>query len=454
MSGIPSYSNTLCPTPKQKEPTEKTIWASHPIASAAKSNHSGFIKNNTVQSYLLDFSDCLFEVQLATGTHALYLHSIAIIKNNMFSRLITQSWGLSSFDHQGRIKIEKYSGVVGLSIGVIKATIRTLYGSPLAEILDQGSYTQLDPNAEEYCLTSRMVLATKFFLAGLFLEIDPVIEGSFQAIKRELNFDNVEFAMVFALHGTEYNSDHNPNDEEFYLGCLRGTYLELGASVYGHSTVSVLIACLDFLATEFPVSFSFNRNAPISPGLGGVVLGDDDPMSNLNPCRPRPDTLKAIQFGSLNSTGQEQDRISTILLSAPFPILVQLYDCLFDQGRTFDLLEVLAARNSRYQAKRQTAKALQAGILAKQMNGEGISFELAAQCTMTHRALWHEERIFDETGRPRPTRTYRGDPNISVSNPMLRVPHVDTPLAPRSGNIGVPAMGFNWADEVERELGN
>ena len=454
---VPPYApfcyNPYYPTPGQKEPQTRnpageTSRASHLNVPTMAPMPSTFRPRNMGQFCPLDFSDCLFEVQLATGTYMLYLHSVALSQNKMFSRMIDQSREQVGFDDQEKIKIEKYSGVVGLSISAIADAIRTLYGTSPAKVLDRAYYAQRDSHKGNYPLTGHMVLITKFLLAGLFLEIHPVIEASFKAIREELNFDNVEFAMVFALHGTEYNSDHDPNDKEFHLKHLRGTYLELGTSFYGRFPAAILVDCLDFLVTEFPAPFFFNKNAPISPGLGGLVLGDNDPVSDLNPQQPRSG-FGAIQFGSFHSTVQRNDRISTILISAPFAFLVQLYGRLYEQGRAFDLAKVLAARNSRYVGKRQAAKALQAEIRAKQVNGEGIPFELLTRSAMINRAMWHESRIFEGTGRIRPVRTYLGEANTPVANPELRVVHPQAPPAPHVDNGSAPGMGFNWADDVE-----
>jgi hypothetical protein len=420
--------------------------------SSTITEDNGFRAKNVVH-HLLEwfnkpqFSDYMFVLNLpeAKGATVYYLNSAVVSASTFLASRVNRHVENThrkyiTLDGEGRILDELTTTLPNLSHGAVTAALRVLYGDNPRALLEDAINGRHEPEGDKAFSTSeRMVRIMKFFVAGIFLRVDDIVDTALRIIPEELNFFNLEYALSFALSEHANASDYDPLDGKWHDRKVKGTMLGLGRSIYGNATETILGHCLNYLIINFPCPFFLDEQAPISYVLGAFRAQNDGFESNLHPRAPLRGSLYSIEFGSHTSVTRIHRRISTILLSVPFKLLSYLYDHLQYKGKDVDFQKVVSKRNARSDFVIRNV-AIRHGLLKADSLGmplQEIPKAVFAYNLVPDRAKWVETLEGEKNGW-KLTRSYIGQCSGSY-------------LSERTVETAKYNPKVDWADEDENE---
>ena len=302
------------------------------------------------------FADCRL---LLTHTNGRFLptrfsaHSLLIARSPLIHSLLVN--GQYSYDFDGLKLIHLHLNDRFVTPSALEAALRTCYGEHVSSFT--GSTTKARPprSKAEFSVTW-MSESLAFAASGQLLEIKGAVLRGLEIAGKIINWDNLEYALSFSLEVGEcfrksppasvlsqgVSSPVDDSDSSTTNAILTPNTSQdsprtsFGSSVDNPKDIrigpfsldyadSLLLRCLQFIATHFPYSWDFDHAARPLPYVDRLPTTSES-KSSLAKSR-----LSRIQFGDLppemaSQPSSHDSFISSILLSLPFKSLKILVD--------------------------------------------------------------------------------------------------------------------------------
>lgn len=282
------------------------------------------------------------------------LHSLIMAQNKIWQDLMNAS----TSEREGLKLVQLRTNDQFITSQAIEGALRVFYGEPSHIFI--GSCLQIDlskQNADTSLAWMDNVLS--FAASGHLLGLEEVISRGIHIASSILSWDNIEKALSFALHGgldpaldpdhalrvdslislAKTSTDSIPSPVRGASGSLRKRATSGAGSrtprcqAVRSGRSSLLPHCLDFIALEFPISWSLETSACPLAEIDRLPLTakDHSPSSKSR--------LVSIRFGDcppeILSIARHRDSVlSSILLSLPFAPLKYILDQLPQSTRS------------------------------------------------------------------------------------------------------------------------
>lgn len=330
-------------------------WRSATLHSLNPPFIEGSPSHNPLTAYLLDqfdvdkYADLRLEViQERDGLVMAHfrLHSLIMAQNKIWQDLIDAS----TSEREGSKLLQLRTNDQFVTSRAIEGALRVFYGESSHIFIGSCLHIDLSKQNADTSL-AWMDNALSFAASGHLLGLEEVISRGIHIASSILCWDNVEKALSFALHGgldPALDPDHALRVDSLVLlaktstgsipSPVRGASASLrkratsGAGSRtprskavrsGHS--SLLPYCLDFIALEFPISWSLETSACSLAEIDRLpLIAKDHSPSNKS-------RLVSIRFGDcppeILSIARHRDSVlSSVLLSLPFVPLKYILD--------------------------------------------------------------------------------------------------------------------------------
>lgn len=351
-------------------------WRSATLQSLNPTVTETFSNYSPLTSYLLDqfdrelYADILLEViheRDGLVMAEFKLHSLIMAQNKLFQSLLNASTN----ERHGRKVLQIRTNERFITSDAIRGALRVLYGEPSHLFI--GSCLHID-FSQTNCDMSLIWMdhALAFAASGYFLGLDEVVSRGLHIASSILSWNNIEKAISFALHGGQEASldpEHalrvdelvslakTPTDciSTFIRGASdswrerAGSRSESRNSPSENACVSrsaLLSTCLNYIASEFPISWDFNPSV--------CPLADVDRLPTIAKHQVPSNKLRLenIQFGDcppeIPSLSKPRDSLlSSILLSLPFIMLKYVLEQVAEPTKSRIIKPIVAERERR-----------------------------------------------------------------------------------------------------------
>lgn len=274
----------------------------------------------------------------------------------------------------------------------IQAALQFCYGRSIVEYT--GTSTNICPSKSSgEVSTSWMENALALAASGYLFQLEAVIARGLQIASSILNWENIEKALSFAMESgldSEWDLDSSfpvptesysfqasddttgrvtPSSNEAVAIESNSSYREPLSSphhgMYSCSANDLLLRCLQFIISNFPDCWELDVLARPLADMDRLprTAGSRSPLAISR--------LSRIQFGDHPSekakSGDENIKLSSLLLSLPFPLLKHIVDRLDETTRTRNLDPIVGERERR---RRQAIKCESASWAQRQEDAQ------------------------------------------------------------------------------------
>ena len=356
--------------------TKNESWRSTTLLSLNPPFIEGSPSQNPLTAYLLDhfdvdkYADLRLEVIHERDGLVMAdfrLHSLIMAQNKIWQNLID----ISTSEREGSKLLQLRTNDQFITSQAIEGALRVFYGEPSHIFI--GSCLQIDLSKQNADTSlAWMDNALSFAASGHLLGLEEVISRGIHVASSILCWDNIEKALSFALHGgldpaldpdhalrvdslislAKTSTDSIPSPVRGASASLRkraksgvgSRTPRLNTVRSGHS--SLLPYCLDFIALEFPISWSLEKSAcPLAEIDRLPLTAKDHSPSNKS-------RLVSIRFGDcppeiLSKARHRDSVLSSILLSLPFVPLKYILDQLPNSTRSRIIGPIVEERERR-----------------------------------------------------------------------------------------------------------
>lgn len=295
------------------------------------------------------------------------LHSVIMAQNKIWQELMNAS----TSERPGLKLLQLRTNDRFITSQAIEGALRVFYGEPSHLFI--GSCLQIDLSKQNADTSlAWMDNALSFAASGYLLGLEEVITRGLHIASSILSWDNIEKALSFALHGgldPDLDPDHALRVDNL-ISLAKSSIDSIPSAVRGASgslrkrarsgagsrtpqskaarsrRSSLLFQCLNYIASEFPISWNLEISAcPLAEIDRLPLTAKDHSPSNKS-------RLVSIRFGDcppeILSIARHRDSVlSSILLSLPFVPLKYILDQLPESTRSRIIRPIVDEREQR-----------------------------------------------------------------------------------------------------------